>query len=281
MFKQKIIKTSSQIFLQIILLSLLLTQIFPIVWLVYSSFKTNKEILNNIFALPEKLQFVNYINAWNHPFSSIKVYFTNSVIVSAISLLVLIILASLTAYAMAKHNFPGKNLLMFILIIIMGLSAYSILIPLYFFIVKLELLNNYLGLVLCYVGFSLPFSIILLHSYFKKFPNEIIEAAKLDGCNELKIFLYIVVPISKGSITGVAIINFIGIWNGFLFSLVIMKSSEYKTLPVGMFEFTGMYRSDWALLFASLVISIIPTAIFFIIFQRNIIEGMSLGSVKG
>ena len=266
--------------MQVIIWIWLLLLFFPVVWLVYSSFKANSDVMFRPLALPTRWQYENYIKAFTHPAIHLWTYFKNSFFICAISLLILIAVAVLAAYALAKLNFPGKNFIILLLIILMGIGAYSLIIPLYFFIADLGLLNRYFGLILPYVGFSIPFSVIMLHAYFRKFPSELIEAAKIEGCNEIRALFYIVIPISKGAIATIAIVNFIGLWNEFLFSLLMMKNDASRTLPVGIYGFKGTYFTDFEALFPALVSSLIPAVLIFIIFQRNIIEGMTLGAIK-
>ena len=143
------------------------------------------------------------------------------------------------------------------------------------------LLNNYLGLILPYVAYFCPFTVLLLQSFFREIPNELIQAAKVDGCNNLQAFLKIVLPISRGPISTVLIINFIQVWNEFMLGLVIMTKNESRTLPVGIVIFQGDWLTDWGPIYAALVVAIIPTIIVYLIFHRNIIEGVSAGAVKG
>ena len=182
---------------------------------------------------------------------------------------------------MAKLHGPGKNIILVALVGMLGIPVHALIIPLYYFIAQLGLLSNRWGLILPYVGFYLPFSILLLQTYFRQFPDEIMEAAKIDGGNHLQIFLEVVMPVSLGGISTVLIINFLNVWNEFLFSLVIMKNNYAKTLPIGLLGFRGPYNADWGPMLAAMFLATLPPLAFYFIFHRKIISGLTAGSLKG
>ena len=256
-------------------------QLYPVVWLALSSLKPTAEILSRIFAPPTSL----YLNNYNLKLSSqrgilIAVYFLNSAIVTLTTLVLLTIVSLLAGYAMAKLDGPGKNIILIVLVGMLGIPVHALIIPLYYFVAQLKLLSNYWGLIRPYVSFFLPFSILLLQTYFRQFPNEIMEAAKIGGGSHLQVFGRIVMPVSLGGISTVLIINFLGIWNEFLFSLVIMKSNHAKTLPVGLMSFRGPYNADWGPMMAAMFMATIPPLLFYFIFHRKIISGITAGSLK-
>lgn len=267
--------------IQIVLILWAIFQLFPIIWLFYSSFKPSIEIKTKIFNFPNTFYFKNYdFSLFSDRGITLGIYFKNSVIVTVIALIILTVVSVLAGYAMGKVKFPGKNIIILILIGIIGIPLYSLIIPLYYFIAKIGLLNNYFGLILPYVAFNIPFSVVMLQAYFREFPNELIEAARIDGCNVMTAFLKVVMPLSLGAISSVLIINFISIWNEFLFALVIMRNNDVKTLPVGMIAFKGQYVTDWGPMLSALVVAILPTLVFYLIFHRNIIKGISSGAIK-
>jgi len=272
----------SKSIVQILLIIWSIFQLFPIVWLLYSSFKPSGEIRANIFSFPKSLYLENYdFDFLASTGTTIGIYIKNSAIITIISLIFITIISILAGYAIAKIKFFGKNILLLILIALLGVPIHSLLIPLYYFIARIGLLSNIWGLILPYTAFFSPFSVILLQAYFREFPNELIDAAKIDGCNNLNIFFRVVMPVTKGAISTVLIINFINIWNEFLFSLVINKQNYAKTIPVGLMNFKGQYYTDWGPMLATMVVAILPPIIFYFIFHRNIIKGMTAGAVKG
>ncbi|MHB8277613.1 MAG: carbohydrate ABC transporter permease [Candidatus Humimicrobiaceae bacterium] len=296
MFNVKKYKASyifSRIGIHSVLIMWAVFQIFPIFWMVMSSLKPDGKIFGEyILSLPDSFYFDNYKNVlipgdsgfqggYKGIEATVIIYLRNSVIVTILSLLLLIVTAYIAAYGIAKLKFKGKNILLTLFICIMGIPVHTLIIPLYYFISKLGLLNNFFGLVLIYVGFGIPFTVLMLQSYFKDFPDEIIEAAKIDGCGSLGAFFRIVIPVSKNAISMVFVMNFIGIWNEFLVSLIILKNIDVKTMPVGMLQFNNFFRAQWGNLFAVLTIAIIPTIVIYFIFQRYIIEGARAGAIKG
>jgi len=268
--------------IQLVLVIWALFQLYPVIWLFYSSFKPTPDIRSKLFALPEYLYLKNYdINYYHQKGITIGIYLRNSTIVTVVSILILTFVCLIAGYAIAKIKFPGKNLLIIFLIGLIGIPIHSLIIPLYYFIARMGLLSTLWGLILPYIAFGIPFSVLMLQTYFRQFPDELIEAAMIDGCSHLRLFFTVVVPISLGAISTVLIVNFISIWNEFLFSLVINRDNAAKTLTVGIMGFKGQYVTDWGPYLAGLVIAVVPSIIFYAIFHRNIIKGMTAGSLKG
>ncbi len=267
---------------QVILIVWAVLQLYPIFWLFYSSLKPSGEIRANIFTFPKSLFLENYdFSVLAKSGITIGIYLRNSAVITIISLILITLVSLLAGYAIAKIKFPGKNILMLLLIGLLGIPIHSLIIPLYYFIAEIGLLSNIWGLILPYTAFYSPFSVILLQAYFREFPDELIEAAKIDGCNNVTAFLRVVMPLTRGAISTVLIIGFLSIWNEFMFSLVINKNNIAKTIPVGLMNFKGQYYTDWGPLLATMVVAILPPVIFYFIFHRNIIKGMTAGSIKG
>ena len=267
--------------IQLILIFWGIFQLFPFIWLIYSSFKPSAEIKRHILSLPKYL----YLDNYNFSLFSSKgilfgTYYKNSLIIVIAVLLISTLISLFAAYAIAKIKFPGKNILLVIIIAMMGVPVHVVILPLYYYIAKLGLLSNYFGLILPYVAFNSPLAVVLLQAYFRGFPDEIIEAAKIDGCSNQRLFISIVVPISFGAISTVIILNFINIWNEFLISLVLMRNNEAKTLPVGLLGFKGVYDIDWGPMLAGLIIALLPVLLWYLIFHKNIIKGIVAGSIK-
>lgn len=271
----------SNSFIQICLIIWATVELFPILWLFMSSFKPPGEI-RKVFALPTSLYTGNYdFDKFREGGITIGIYLRNSAIVASLSLLILTIVVLLAAYGIAKLKVTGKNVIIILLLGLVGVPVHSLMIPIFYFFNKLNMLDNIWGLVLPYVAFHAPFSTLILQSYFKQFPDELIEAAKIDGCSNIRAFFTVVLPVSLGAVSAVTILNFTYIWNEFLFALVMMRHNASKTLPVGLMNFKGQYLIEWGPMMAGLVVAIIPTTIFYFIFHRNLIKGISVGAVKG
>jgi len=274
----------NKLLLQMILIIWVIFQVVPILWLVSSSFKPSVGIMNNPFSFPLKsLTIENYDFQKFKTFAGIdiSIFFKNSAVVTLISLILLTAVALLAGYALARIRFPGKNIFIFFFIVLMGIPIHALIIPLYYLIGKIGLLNNYFGLAFPYIAFRFSFSTLLAQAYFKQYPNEIVEAAKMDGCGHLRIFFSIIMPGSIGIISTILIVNFIQFWNEFLFALVIMRDNAAKTLTVGLMSFKGERATDWGPMLAVITLAILPTLLFYLIFSRNLIKGLTAGAIKG
>ncbi|MCX6089271.1 MAG: carbohydrate ABC transporter permease [Candidatus Atribacteria bacterium] len=258
-------------------------QLYPVIWMYLSALKSPADYFSRPFGLPGRWAFENFKLAWEGEARSgsiiLKNYMINSLIVCIPSLCILTLVSSIAAYSLAKFEFFGRDFLQSFFIALLAIPVHSVIISVYRLMMSLHLLNTYLALILVNVTFCIPFSVILLVSYFRSFPSEIIEAALIVGCTHLKVFSHIVVPISRGAISSVAIVNFIIIWNEFLFAFVL--NPRTKTLTVGVLGYKGAYTTNWTLMLAGLSIATIPSILFYFIFQKNIIKGMTIGAIKG
>ena len=268
--------------IQIVLIIWTVTQLFPILWMFYSSFKPTGAIQTNIWSLPKSMYFGNFVSAWTAGTRgySVAMFFKNSIIVTVSSLALLAVIPAMAAYAMAKLQFPGRVAAVIIMLLLISVPVHSIIIPLYYFLDRFRLINNYLGLVLVYVASNIPFSVLLLQSFYREFPEDIIEVARLEGCNEMSVFFRVVLPMTKGAVSTVLIVSFINIWNEFLFALIVMKDNTLKTFPVGLNIFKGIYGTEWGALMASLTSASLIAFVFYFVFQKQIASGMSVGALK-
>ena len=256
--------------------------IFPLLWGVYSSFKNNREFYANPWALPSKLHFENYYNAW--VVSHMANYFLNSLIMVVFPLLLSLFMASTTAYIIAKYNFWGRQALEYIYISSMMIPVILTLIPLFFLAQALHMANSIIGLIVIYAVTVVPFSVCLLIGFFKTIPDSLAEAATMDGCSDYSIFFRIILPLSKNGLITVGIINAMSFWNEYIIALTFLTDEKKYTVPIGIsFLSASMeYRTDFGALFAGLVIAMIPIVSLYVIFQRQLQEGMSAGtSIKG
>ncbi len=250
----------------------------PITWMLVSSLKTNNEIILDPIGLPEKLNFSNYISAWvTANFGS---YFLNSVIIVIGAMILLVFVCTLAAYAFARFKVPLKNVILYIVLFGLIIPNMMLIFPIYRFFDRVGLMNNLFGLILLYVAFGIPFSVFILRSYFLSFPTELEDAALIDGCNRFSTFFRIVLPASKGAISTVLIFQFIGFWNEFVFAYLLLNSDKLRPVSAGLGNFSSMFKTDYAGLFAASAIATLPVLIIFLIFQRYFIEALA-GSLKG
>lgn len=251
---------------------------YPLFWMVSSSFKSYDEIFGAVWNLPSEWLFSNYATAWT---KGIGNYFMNSVIVTVSTIAGVVIIASLCAYGLSRFRFRySKTLFMFVLGGMM-LDPQVCLVPLYKLLQNLNIHNTYFALILPYIAFRLSIAVLLIRSYFLGIPKEIEESATMDGCSVFRTYLNIFMPMSLPIIMTTIILTSYYAWNEFLFSIIFIDSDKYRTIPAGLMNFKDALSTDWGVLLAGLVISSMPLIILFIFMQKYFIQGMSEGSVKG
>jgi raffinose/stachyose/melibiose transport system permease protein len=277
--KAVIVKVIVNIFRYALLIVLGFITIFPLIWMLYSSFKTNPEFSRSVIALPESLRFENYINAWKT--AHIGTYFFNSIFVSVLSIVLTVVIGASAAFVLAKFVFPGKGIIRSLFIAGMLIPLQAVFVPLYTIMRDIHVYNTPWALILVYTAFGLPLTIFLMESFIASFPDSIMEAAIIDGSTMPRIFFSIILPMTRPVVATVAIVNFLTNWKEFGFALVFISSESKKTLPSGLYNFLGAYTTDYTGLMAALVIATLPLFILYIILQEQIINGMTAGAVKG
>ncbi|MBL7257979.1 carbohydrate ABC transporter permease [Paractinoplanes lichenicola] len=252
----------------------------PLLWAVVSSFKSDKEILNEPWSPPSTLHFENWERAWTA--ASIGRYFLNSLIVVGGALILTMLLGALVAYALARYEFRGNRVIYYIFVAAMFFPVFLALVPLFFVVQQLGLLGTYPGLILVYTAYAVPFTVFFLHSFFRTLPSEIAEAAFLDGCSHGAVFFRVMLPLARPGLFAVGIFNFLGLWNQYLLPLVLNPDPDRYVLAQGLaaLSVSQGYRSDWSGLFAGLTIAMLPVLIAYVAFQRHIRAGMTAGAVK-
>jgi raffinose/stachyose/melibiose transport system permease protein len=255
------------------------TTLFPLLWMGYTSLKSNREITMNTFSLPTVWHLENYVNAWQT--ARIGTYFLNSVVVSLAAVLLTILAGAAAGFILAKFRFRLRGLVYGFFIIGMLIPLQSVLVPLFIQMRDFHLLDNPWSLILSYTAFGLPIAIFLMESFIRSFPDSLIEAAVLDGASIVRIFRSLVLPISSPVIATVSILSFLNNWEEFSFALIFLTKDEKKTLPLGLYNFLGAYTADYAGLMAALVIASVPLIVLYFLLQEQIIKGMTAGAVKG
>lgn len=252
---------------------------FPIILLVITSFKSRSAVFTNPLALPETWHIENYVIAWET--GGFQQYFMNSVIVVSVSLLLILACGSLGAYALVQLDLPAKRSVLIFIIAGFMIPPQVLLVPLYTIMNTLGLLNTYASLILTYVAFAMPFSIFLLRQFFLSIPDSYGEAARMDGCSELQVFYRVYLPLAMPAMAAVAIYQFVFLWNEFLYALIFITDDARRTLPAGLMSFQSNYSANWPALLAGVVIAVTPTVLFFMLFQRQFVRGVTMGTSKG
>lgn len=255
--------------------------IFPLIWIVMSSFKTNTDFLMHPFSLPLRWTVENYVSAWRG--SDFPRYFLNSVIISALSLFLMIGGGAMVGFALGRYRrIRYSNKVLFFFIIGQMISGQVIIISIYLMLNFYGLLDNYLGLALVYAASGLPFVIFLLSGFFKSIPFELYEAGAIDGMNEWQVFTWVAVPLARPAIATTFITQFLYVWNEFTIAYITTKSLSMYTVPVGIYQTVNkMYSTSYTAACAGLVITGVPPLLVYAIFQKNLISGISAGAVKG
>ena len=252
--------------------------VYPVIWMFFASLKSNSEIVTNIWGLPQTPQWENYTGAWES--ADLGYALLNSVLVSVGTVLVVTTLSALAGFAFAKFSF--RFALAIFLLFVFTMHAPAPVIPLYVMLVKLGLTDSRLGLILPMAAGGIPLSIFIFRAYFQSMPRELLDAAKVDGCTELAAFLRVVLPISGPALATVAILQFVGAWNEYFLALILVRSAEMRTIPLAIQVFFYAWgRTEWEQVFAALSIGSLPMILLYIIMQRQFIQGLTAGSLKG
>lgn len=253
--------------------------LYPLIWLLLSSFKTNSELYTNPWGLPETFSFGNYKQAIIE--GNIFQYFVNSVIIAVVTVVVAVLLSCMVSYAIVRMKWKLSKLVLNIFLIGMMIPVYATVIPLFSMFNKIGILNTHLAVILPHIGVAFPMAIFILTGFMETLPRELEEAAVMDGCSLYRLFFRIVMPIAKSPIVTVAVVTFIGVWNDLLLPQIFLTDSSKMTLPVGLTEFQGQYATNYVVEIAAVIITIIPSVIVYIWLHRHIMEGMVAGAVKG
>lgn len=260
--------------------------VFPMVWVAYSSLKPDAEIFRHTFALPplDDLRFGNYVRAWRE--ASFGAYFLNSVAVTAASVTLIVLLGAMAAYALARFYHPAAKATFWLFLAGLMIPAQLAVVPLFFQLRDLGLLNSRLGLVLVYTANGLPFAVFVLAGFFRSLPRSLYEAAVIDGCGEFQAFWRVMLPLAKPGLVTVAIFQFIGVWKEYFFAFMLVGGDvdgSARTLPLGLanLSITSQFRTDYGMLFAGIVLVTIPILVVYVALQRHIVKGVAAGALKG
>jgi raffinose/stachyose/melibiose transport system permease protein len=275
----KVLKFLSGSIVNVLVMMFSVTCVFPLVWILYSSLKTQAEFSLNIISLPKEPQFTNYINAIK--IGGLHKYFFNSVFNSVVSVALIIIIAFMVSYFLSRYRFKGRNFIYVFFLAGMLVPIHGLLVPVYIEFNTLSMIDKRLTLILPYVAFGLPTAIFLMESFIKTIPVEVEEAAVIDGCSLTQRIFSVVMPMCKPVISTTVILSFLNTWNEFPFALVLLKSKTYQTIPVGLTNFSGEYTTNYTQLMAAMVIAILPVVITYLLFYKKIMQGMTAGAVKG
>ena len=251
----------------------------PFVFMVLNSFKEKFEMLTKgVFQLPDKLNWSNYTEVLTGGFGN---YFKNSVIVLAISLILLLFISACASYPLARFKFKMAQPIYAIIVACMSIPVHITLIPVFKMSKSTGLYDTIWSLIGPYIAFAVPISVFILTSFMKEIPREIEESAEIDGCGKIQMFFSMILPLAKPGLATLAIYNGVNMWNEFSFAYTLTQSSPNRTLPLAIWEFQGQYSMNTPMIMAVLTLTLLPMIIMFIIFQDKLVKGMTAGAVKG
>ncbi|MGE5583928.1 MAG: carbohydrate ABC transporter permease [Bacillota bacterium] len=273
------ISVVSRVLVYTVLIAFTIVTMYPIIWLVLSSFKTTQEFQVNRLGLPRYWTLDNYPNAWR--IGSFSGLFLNSLFYTGVSTAAIIILSLAASFAFAKLKSRATPFLHGSFVVGILLTLQSIMVPLFLMANSTHLYDTRLGVLIPYTGIGLPLGVYLCTEYVKSIPDSVVESARIDGASYLRIFSSIVVPMARPVTTTLAILNVTSIWNEFMLINILVSKNSLKSLPVGILKFSGALSSDYGKQFAALVIGMLPMLIFYLIFRNQITRGVSAGAVKG
>jgi len=271
-------KTFRNAIMWIILGFFLFYTIAPLVWLVISSLKTNGELMGAPLALPKTLQFQNYKNAFE--VSGLGRLFLNSIIISITATILNVMVSSMASYAIARYVFKGKELIFTLISAGIMVPVSALMVPVFILIKNLGIYDTKLALILTYSAMGLPLSIFIIRGFMDTIPRELEEAGVLDGCNFYQRFYKIILPLSKAGIV-TAVTFQLYCWNEFIYAMLLTSSQTNRTVQVGIRFFSNQFTTDYTSMFAAITISIIPAIAGYVLFQRQIISGLTSGAIKG
>lgn len=257
----------------------LIIAIYPFIFMVLNSFKGQFEILKNgVFSWPETFYLDNYVTVLTN---GIGRYFINSVIVCAVSLVIILLFSAFAAYPLSRFKFKLNKPILTLIIACMSIPFHITLIPIFKMTTSTALYDTIWGLIGPNVAFGLPVSIFILIGFMQGIPRELEEAAEMDGCSRYRTFFNVIFPLTKPGLATLAIYNGVDIWNSFIFSYTLTQSKGSRTLPLAIWDFQGMHSMNAPMIMAVLTITLIPMLVLFVAFQEKLIEGMTVGAVKG
>jgi len=266
--------------LAIIVTLFLVVVLYPLVWLILSSFKTTQEFATQpTWALPQGFAWQNYVQAWN---SGMGTYFLNSILAVFPSLFLILAISVSAAFGLEVMTWRLRNPVLFLFLAGIMVPLQLVLLPLFTVYFQAGLIDTRWALIITYTAFGLPLSVFLMAGFFKSVPREVMEAAVLDGASIYKVFYRVALPMVANGLVTIALVQFFFLWNDLLFSLTFISSDSNRTIQTGLLNFTGQYgQVDWGPTFAAISLAVIPTLILYLVLNQQVIKGLASGSLKG
>jgi ABC-type glycerol-3-phosphate transport system permease component len=261
----------------VILVAIVIVEAFPLAWMIVTSVKDTHEIFNTV--LPTQIKWDNFPRVWVAMDFPVHLY--NSLYVTALTVGLVVLLATPAAYAFARYKFPGREIVFYAFIGAMMIPPQAILIPMFQFLKSLHLLNSLNGLSFSFIGGGTAFAVFLMRAFFLSLPKELGDAGRIDGCNDFQVFWYVYLPMARPGIATIVIIQSLSTWNDFMFSNTFITSPQNKTVQSAVFQAVGQYATDYTALCSGLIIALVPVVLVYLVLQRQFISGLTAGALKG
>lgn len=272
-------KTAVNTLIHLFLLAVAATCIYPLLWMVASSFKTQGAIFSDISLIPRQFHFENYYLALTQ--GDFGRYFLNSIFYTVFAVFGIVLISSLAAYAFSRLRFPGRNIIFYVFIAAMMIPIPGSFVALYVLLNKLHLRNTPLGYILCMINVGLSASIFLLKTFFDTMPRELEDAARMDGCSKLGIWWNVALPLARPVLAVVIVFNALTVWNEYVLALIIFDNKNLMPIQRALMMFRGEFLTNYPLLMAGLTITALPIIILYLLMQKYIVKGVSSGGIFG
>ncbi len=279
LFFYKLDNIRRQVSMHGILIVVSITCIFPLVWMFSSALKTQQTVFSDMSLIPSSPQWQNFILAWTK--ANFGTYFFNSLLYTFTVVTGIVLISSLAAFAFARLQFPGRNILFYLFLATMMIPIPGAFIALYVLLMKLGLINTRIGYILTQINGGLALGIYLLKTFFEKMPKDLEEAARIDGCSKLGIYYHIALPLARPAIAVVVIFNALAVWSEYLLAMLILSDKSIMPLQRGLMVFQGAHLTQYPLLMAGITITVVPIVLIYFLMQKYIISGITAGAVKG
>ncbi len=251
----------------------------PFMWVIFTALKSNLEIAQEPLGLPPNWRFENLAQAWNQ--GKFSRYFINSVIVTVPIVILVVSLSCLAGYGLARLKMPGRMLIFYFFLVGLMVPFTAIMIPLFYILRDIGVLGTYWAMILPQTAISLPFGIFFMRAFFSGLPYDLTDAAKIDGCNDFGVFRRVMLPLAGPAVAALVVFNFMGSWNAFLLPLIYLQSDKLRPIMTGMMFFTTRWGPDYSMSMAGTLIVMAPIMAVYLAFQRQFIQGLTAGAVRG
>jgi ABC-type glycerol-3-phosphate transport system permease component len=251
----------------------------PFMWVIFTALKSNYEIAQDPLGLPPNWRFENMVKAWT--VGKFGRYFVNSVIVTVPIVMLVVSLSCLAGYGLARLRMPGRMLIFYFFLVGLMVPFTAIMIPLFYILRDIGVLGTYWAMILPQTAISLPFGIFFMRAFFSGLPYDLTDAAKIDGCNDFGVFRRIMLPLAGPAVAALVVFNFMGAWNAFLLPLIYLQSDKLRPVMTGMMFFTTRWGPDYSMSMAGTLIVMAPIMAVYLVFQRQFVQGLTAGAVRG